>query len=71
MEKRLHLLPKKIKTSSQAKKKIKLDRVFERKFYNLIIIQLVEFYIISKHIYKREIFIDKVNLFLIEKVTYY
>jgi hypothetical protein len=57
------------KTSPQAKRKIKLRRVFERKFSDLIIIQLLEFYIISKSIYRREILVEKVNLFLIEKVN--
>ena len=57
------------KTSPQAKRKIKLHRVFERKFSDLIIIQLIEFYIISKPIYRREILVEKVNLFLIEKVN--
>jgi hypothetical protein len=31
----------------------------------LIIIQLIEFYIISKPIYKREILVDRVNLILV------
>jgi hypothetical protein len=44
------------------KRKIKLRRVFESKFFDLIIIQLIEFYIINKHIYRREILIEKVNL---------
>jgi hypothetical protein len=58
------------KTSPQAKRKIKLRRVIERKFYDLIIIQLLEFfYIISKLIYRREILVEKVNLLLIEKVN--
>jgi hypothetical protein len=58
------------KTSPQAKRKIKLRRVFERKFSDLIIIQLLEFfYIISKLIYRREILVEKVNLLLIEKVN--
>ena len=57
------------KTSPQAKRKIKLRRVFERKFSDLIIIQLIEFYIISKPIYRREILVEKVNLLLIEKVN--
>jgi hypothetical protein len=56
-------------TSPQAKRKIKLRRVFERKFSDLIIIQLLEFYIISKLIYRREILVEKVNLLLIEKVN--
>ena len=57
------------KTSPQAKRKIKLRRVFERKFSDLITIQLIEFYIISKPIYRREILVEKVNLLLIEKVN--
>jgi hypothetical protein len=58
------------KTSPQAKRKIKLRRVFERKFSDLIIIQLLPFfYIISKPIYRREILVEKVNLLLIEKVN--
>jgi hypothetical protein len=59
------------KTSPQAKRKIKLRRVFERKFSDLIIIQLLFFffYIISKPIYRREILVEKVNLLLIEKVN--
>jgi hypothetical protein len=56
------------KISTQAKRKIKLRRVFERKFFDLII-QLLEFYIISKPIYRREILVEKVNLLLIEKVN--
>jgi hypothetical protein len=57
------------KTSPHAKKKIKLRRVFERKFFNMIIIQLILFYKISKLIYIREILVEKVNLLLIEKVN--
>jgi hypothetical protein len=57
------------KTSPQAKRKIKLRRVFERKFSDLIIIQLLEFYIISKPIYRREILVEKVNLILVAIVN--
>ena len=57
------------KTSPQAKRKIKLHRVFKKKFSDLIIIQLIEFYIISMPIYRREILVEKVNLLLIEKVN--
>jgi hypothetical protein len=63
------------KISSQVKRKIKLRRVFEREFFDLIIIQLIEFYIISKHIYRREILVEKViiilivNLILVVKVN--
>ena len=57
------------KTSPQVKRKIKFRRVFERKFFDLIIIQLIEFYIISKPIYRKEIFVEKVNLLLIEIVN--
>ena len=57
------------KTSPQAKRKIKLRRIFERKFSDLIIIQLIPFYIISKPIFIREILVEKVNLLLIEKVN--
>jgi hypothetical protein len=57
------------KTSQWAKRKIKFHRVFERKFSNMIIIQLIEFYIISKPFYRREILVKKVNLLLIEKVN--
>jgi len=39
---------KKIKTSPQAKRNIGLRRVFEREVSELIIIQLIEFYIASK-----------------------
>jgi hypothetical protein len=56
------------KISPQAKRKIKLRRVFERKFSDFII-QLLEFYIISKPIYRREILVEKVKLLLIEKVN--
>jgi hypothetical protein len=56
------------KISPQAKRKIKLCRVFEIKFSDFII-QLLEFYIISKPIYRREILVEKVNLLLIEKVN--
>jgi hypothetical protein len=56
------------KISPQAKRKIKLHRVFKRKFSDLII-QLLEFYIISKPIYRRKILVEKVNLLLIEKVN--
>jgi hypothetical protein len=55
--------------SLSSKRKIKLYRVFERKFFDLIIIQWIEFYIISKPIYRREILVEKVNLLLIEKVN--
>ena len=57
------------KISPQAKRKIKLCRVFERKFSDLIIIPLIQFYIISKSIYRREILVEKVNLLLIKKVN--
>ena len=57
------------KTSPQARRKIKLRRAFERKFSDLIIIQLIEFYIISKSIYRREMLVEKVNLLLVEKVN--
>jgi hypothetical protein len=53
------------KTSPQAKKKIKLRRVFEREFSDLIIIQLNLFYIASKPIYRREILVEKVIIILI------
>jgi magnesium-transporting ATPase (P-type) len=53
------------KTRLQAKRKIKLLRVFEREFSDFIIIQLSEFYIISKLIYRREILVEKVNLSLV------
>jgi hypothetical protein len=56
------------KISPQATRKIKLRRVFERKFSDFII-QLLPFYIISKPIYRREILVEKVNLLLIEKVN--
>jgi ABC-type transport system involved in multi-copper enzyme maturation permease subunit len=49
----------------QAKRKIKLRRVFEREFSDFITIQLIEFYIISKPIYRREILVEKVILILI------
>jgi hypothetical protein len=57
------------KTRLQAKRKIKLCRIFERKFSDLIIIQLIFFFKISKPIYRREILVEKVNLLLIEKVN--
>jgi hypothetical protein len=57
------------KISPQAKRKIKLRRVFERKFSDFIIQLLFFFYIINKPIYRREIFVEKVNLLLIEKVN--
>ena len=57
------------KISLQAKRKIKLRKVFEKKFSDLIIIKLIEFYIINMPIYRREILVEKVNLLLIEKVN--
>jgi hypothetical protein len=39
--------------------------LFEREVSYLIIIQLIEFYIISKPIYRREILVKKVNIILI------
>jgi ABC-type transport system involved in multi-copper enzyme maturation permease subunit len=49
----------------QVKRKIKLRKVFEREFSDLIIIQLIEFYIASKPIYRKEILVEKVILTLI------
>jgi hypothetical protein len=42
------------KNKPAGKRKIKLRRVFEREFFDFITIQLIEFYIISKPIYRRD-----------------
>jgi hypothetical protein len=58
-------LPQKDKTSPLVKRNTKFHRVFEREFSNFITMQLIEFYTISKPIYRREILVEKVIIIII------